>query len=67
MTRVMIAAAAAAIFAAQGVPVQAADGLPGATVRSDGKGSAERKARMEEFCKANPEKCRFTPLDVLKA
>ena len=60
MTRVMIAVAvaAAAIFAALGVPAQAADGLPGATVRSDGKGSAERKARMEEFCKANPEKCR---------
>ena len=37
----------------------AAEGLPGATVRPEGKGptAEERKARMEA-CKANPEKCR---------
>jgi hypothetical protein len=37
----------------------AAEGLPGATVRSEGKGptAEEHKARMEA-CKANPEKCR---------
>lgn len=60
MKRMMIAAAAIAIFAAQGVQVQAAEGLPGATVRSDGKGSAEMRAKMEERrkqCEANPEKC----------
>ena len=40
----------------------AADGMPGATVKSDASGAPgpsaeERKARMEA-CKANPEKCR---------
>jgi hypothetical protein len=37
----------------------AAEGLPGATVRPEGKGPTveERKARMEA-CQANPEKCR---------
>ncbi len=37
----------------------AAEGLPGATVRPEGKGptAEERKARMEA-CQANPEKCR---------
>ena len=39
-----------------------AQGLPGATVKPEGKGTSglsaeERKARMEQ-CKANPEKCR---------
>ena len=54
----MLMAAALALFAAQGVQAQAADGLPGATVRSDSKGSAESKARREQWCKDNPEKCR---------
>ena len=39
----------------------AAEGLPGATVKPDGKGAGltaeQRQARMEA-CKANPEKCR---------
>jgi len=37
----------------------AAEGLPGATVRADaGKGAAGRRARAEERCRAEPEKCR---------
>lgn len=39
----------------------AAEGLPGATVKPDGKGASltaeQRQARMEA-CKANPDKCR---------
>ncbi len=51
--------AVAVLLLAQSVPGLAADGLPGATVRPDsGKSPAERKARAEEWCKANPEKCR---------
>jgi hypothetical protein len=41
------------------VPAWAAEGLPGATVKSEGArpASAERQA-MRERCKADPEKCR---------
>ena len=47
---------AAALFP---MAAMAAEGLPGATVKPDGKGmtAEERKAHMEA-CKANPEKCR---------
>jgi EF hand len=49
----------AALVLPMAATAMAAEGLPGATVRSDGKGptSEERTARMEA-CKANPEKCR---------
>lgn len=37
----------------------AADGVPGATVRPDGKGpTAEERAARMEACKADPDKCR---------
>lgn len=59
MKRLLIAAAAMTVFASQAVPASAAEGLPGATVRQDGgKSAVERRARMEERCKAEPEKCR---------
>jgi TolA-binding protein len=58
MKRLLIAV----VFAAFVVPVAsawAADGLPGATVRSDGtQAQAERRARYEQWCKDNAEKCR---------
>jgi hypothetical protein len=57
MKRFLIAVTAATVL---GLPVSwAADGLPGATVSADGaKGSPERKASQEQWCKANPEKCK---------
>jgi len=59
MTRFLIAAAAIAALAAQAFPSLAAEGKPGATVRSEsGSTPAERKARFEQWCKDNPEKCR---------
>ncbi len=58
MIRLLIAAAVVAL-AMQSVPSLAAEGVPGATVRSDsGKAPADRKARFEQWCKDNPEKCR---------
>src|SRR3990170_2733488 len=43
----------------QAVPSLASEGIPGATVRSDsGRTPADRKARFEQWCKDNPEKCR---------
>ena len=49
------------LIAAALIPLgaMAAEGVPGATVKSEGKGptAEERKARMEA-CKADPEKCR---------
>ena len=48
-----------AILVACAVPALAADGMPGATVRSDsGKSTDERRARFEQWCKDNAEKCR---------
>lgn len=48
--------AAASLFP---MAVMAAEGLPGATVKSDGKGpSAEQRQARMEACKASPEKCR---------
>jgi len=57
MKRFLIAVTAVTAF---GLPVSwAADGLPGATVRSDGGTAApDRKARYEQWCKDNAEKCR---------
>jgi ferric-dicitrate binding protein FerR (iron transport regulator) len=58
MKRLLIAAAAT-LFSVQAVPAMAAEGLPGATVRSDsGKASGERQARYQQWCQDNPEKCR---------
>ncbi len=50
---------AAVILPVAATAAMAAEGLPGATVRPEGKGPTvqERTARMEA-CKANPEKCR---------
>lgn len=59
MFRLLIAAAASTVVAALPVPSVASEGIPGATVRSDSaKSAAERKARFEQWCKDNPEKCR---------
>ncbi|MBI4189982.1 MAG: EF-hand domain-containing protein [Betaproteobacteria bacterium] len=50
---------ALALFAAYAAPA-AAQGLPGATVRSEGRSGASPAERdaMRERCKANPEQCR---------
>jgi len=59
MNRNLIAAAAVAAVAMLAVPSFAAEGIPGATVRSDsGQAAADRKARFEQWCSENPEKCR---------
>ena len=59
MNRLLIAAAAVTLLATPAVPSLAAEGIPGATVRSDsGMAPADRKARFEQWCKDNPEKCR---------
>ncbi len=58
MNRLLIAVALAAL-ATQAAPTLASEGVPGATVRSDsGTTPADRKARFEQWCKDNPEKCR---------
>ena len=58
MKLLTMAALVAAVLAAQAPAALAAEGLPGAIVRPDaGKAVAERRARMEERCKAEPEKC----------
>jgi hypothetical protein len=60
MNRSLIAAAVAvAALAAPAAPSLASEGIPGATVRSEsGKAAADRKARFEQWCRDNPEKCR---------
>jgi len=59
MNRLLIAVAAVTLLTASAVPSLAADGAPGATVRPDsGMAPADRKARFEQWCKDNPEKCR---------
>jgi hypothetical protein len=59
MVRLLIAAAASTLLAALPMPSVASEGIPGAAVRTDsGKSAAERKARFEQWCKDNPEKCR---------
>lgn len=58
MKLLTVAALVAAVLAAQAPAALAAEGLPGAIVRPDaGKAVAERRARMEERCRAGPEKC----------
>jgi len=58
MNRLLIAVAVAAL-ATPAVPALAAEGIPGATVRSDSSvAPADRKARFEQWCNENPEKCR---------
>jgi len=59
MKLLSVAVLAAAGLAAPAPATFAAEGLPGATVRSDGGAFAsERRARMEERCRVEPEKCR---------
>jgi hypothetical protein len=60
MNRSLIAAAfVAAALAAPATFSLASEGIPGATVRSEsGKAAGDRKARFEQWCKDNPEKCR---------
>jgi hypothetical protein len=56
--RVILALWALALLAP--LPAAAADGIPGATVKSEGVHpfSAERQARREKWCAENPEKCK---------
>lgn len=59
MKPLLIAAAAFSVLAMQAAPSLAAEGIPGATVRSDsGMAPADRKAGFEQWCKDNPDKCR---------
>ena len=59
MNRNLIAATAMVALAALSVPSLATEGIPGASVRTDGgQSTADRKARFEQWCKDNPEKCR---------
>jgi hypothetical protein len=59
MKPLLIAAAAFMVLATQAVPSLAAESVPGATVRPDSSvAPADRKARFEQWCKDNPEKCR---------
>jgi len=59
MKRLLVAAAALLALATQAVPSFAAEGMPGATVRPDGSTApGDRKARFEQWCQDNPEKCR---------
>lgn len=59
MKRLLIAAAAVTALAVQALPSPAAEGTPDATARSASDMTpAERKARFEQWCKDNPEKCR---------
>ena len=59
MNRLLMTVLAVTLLSAPAVPSLAADGIPGATVRPDsGKSDADRKARYEQWCKDNPEKCR---------
>ena len=59
MKRWLIAATMITALAVQALPSLAAEGTPGATMRSEsGLTPAERKARYEQWCKDYPEKCR---------
>jgi len=47
------------VLSTPAVPSSAAEGMPGATVRPEGGADpADRKARFEQWCRDNPEKCR---------
>ena len=59
MIRLLIVVAAVTLLTAPVVPALAAESTPGATARPDsGMAPADRKARSEQWCKDNPEKCR---------
>ena len=59
MIRLLIVVAAVTLLTAPVVPALAAESTPGATARPDsGMAPADRKARFEQWCKDNPEKCR---------
>ena len=59
MKRLLVAAAALLAFTTQAASTFAAEGMPGATVRPDGSAApGDRKARFEQWCRDNPEKCR---------
>jgi hypothetical protein len=48
-----------AALAVMAAPTFATEGLPGANVRTEGgQTAADRKARFEQWCRENPEKCR---------
>jgi EF hand domain-containing protein len=57
MRSLRLCALAVTVFAAAFF-VQAAEGLPGATVRPEAGAPAPERQRMQEWCKANPEKCK---------
>ena len=59
MKGLLIAAATLLAFGTLAASSFAAEGIPGATVRSDGSTApGDRKARFEQWCQDNPEKCR---------
>jgi len=59
MKGLLIAAATLLAFGTLAASSFAAEGIPGATVRSDGSTApGDRKARLEQWCQDNPEKCR---------
>jgi len=59
MKRLLVAAAALLALTTQAVPSFAAEGMSGATVRPDGSAApGDRRARFEQWCRDNPEKCR---------
>ena len=59
MNRLLMTVVAVTLLSAPAVPSLAAESVPGATVGSgSGMAPADRKARFEQWCKDNPEKCR---------
>jgi len=59
MKGLFIAAATLLAFGTPAASSFAAEGMPGATVRPDGSTApGDRKARLEQWCQDNPEKCR---------
>jgi len=59
MKGLLIAAATLLAFGTPAASAFAAEGIPGATVRPDGSTTpGDRKARFEQWCQDNPEKCR---------
>src|SRR5690349_13973871 len=57
MRQCILVAVAATMWLAT-IPALAADGAPDTTAKPAAKGTPEQKARREEWCKANPEKCK---------
>jgi len=59
MKGLLVAAATLLAFGTPAASSFAAEGMPGATVRPDGSTApGDRKARFEQWCQDNPEKCR---------